>query len=105
MNASDLIKTPLTEKEKSKKEKKEVKEEGVLVSRNFHSVKKWKVTIEYNTGDRISKIIVVDDNSELSAMALAFAEAEKYLKTLKNIKDYSVSPVSNNSFVLLAGRN
>lgn len=101
--ASDLVKTPLTDKEKLKKEKKEAKEEGSLVSKNFHSVMKWKVTIEYNNGDRISKIIIVDDHSELSAMATAFIEAEKYLKTLKNIKDYSVVPISSNSFVLLAG--
>ncbi|MFD2562392.1 hypothetical protein [Aquimarina rubra] len=95
--------TPKNEKEKTKKEKKSVKEESSLVSKNFHSVKRWKMTIEYTSGEVISKTITLDKNSSVSPMESAFMEAEKYMKTLKNVKSYNVSPVSSNSFVLLAG--
>lgn len=94
---SDLI------NEKDKKEKKVEKEENALASRNFHSIKKWKMTIEYLNGDTISKTIEIDENASISAMEFAFIEAEKYIKTLKKVKSYNVSPVSRNSFVLLAG--
>ncbi|WP_299217114.1 hypothetical protein [uncultured Aquimarina sp.] len=94
---------PRNEKEKNKKEKKAVKEENSLVSKNFHSVKKWKMTIEYKSGEVISKTITLDQNSSVSPMESAFIEAEKYMKTLKNVKSYNVSPVAGNSFVLLAG--
>ncbi|WP_378173816.1 hypothetical protein [Aquimarina sp. SS2-1] len=96
--------TPKNEKEKIKKEKKNTNEENSLVVRNFHSVKKWKMTIEYNSGEVISKTITLNENSSISPMESAFMEAEKYMKTLKNVKSYNVSPVSGNSFVLLAGK-
>ena len=51
----------------------------------------------------MSKTIVVQESSDLSALETAFLEAEKYMETIENIKNYEVSPVSNNSFVLLAG--
>lgn len=51
----------------------------------------------------MSKTIVVKENSNLSALETAFLEAEKYVKTIEDIKNYEVSPVSKNSFVLLAG--
>ncbi|MBW1296494.1 hypothetical protein [Aquimarina litoralis] len=94
---------PINEKEKNKKEKKEKKEENVLASRNFHSVKRWKINIEYINGEVISKTITLNSNRSLSPLENAFYEAEKYMKTLKNVKSYHVSPVSRNSFVLLAG--
>ncbi len=94
---------PRNEKEKVENEKKSGKEENSLVSKNFHSVKKWKMTIEYTSGEVISKTITLDQNSYVSPMESAFIEAEKYMKTLKNVKSYNVSPVAGNSFVLLAG--
>ncbi len=94
---------PTNEKEKTKKEQKSVKEENSLISKNFHSVKKWKMTIEYTSGEVISKTITLNQNSTVSPMESAFIEAEKYMKTLKNVKSYNVSPVAGNSFVLLAG--
>ncbi|MHA7057377.1 hypothetical protein ACWGOQ_0009180 [Aquimarina sp. M1] len=95
--------TTKNEKEKTKKEKKDVKNENTLASRNFHSVKRWKMTIEYNSGEVITKTITLDEKTSVSPMERAFMEAEKYMKTLKNVKSYTVSPVSRNSFVLLAG--
>ncbi len=94
---------PVNEKEKTKKEKKSVKEDNSLISRNFHSVKRWKITIEYTNGEQISKTITLNKKSTVSPLESAFVEAEKYMKTLKNVKSYNVSPVSGNSFVLLAG--
>ncbi|WP_299436789.1 hypothetical protein [uncultured Aquimarina sp.] len=91
------------EKEKNKKAEKNVKEENSLVSKNFHSVKRWKITIEYTNGEVIAKTITLDNNPTISPMENAFLEAEKYMKTLKNVNSYNVSPVSSNSFVLLAG--
>lgn len=90
--------------DKEKKEKKKKSEKTTSV-RNFHSVNKWKITIDYKNGERISKTIVVKENSNKSALETAFSEAEKYLKKSKNIKDFSVTPVSGNSYVLLAGGN
>ncbi|AXT55103.1 hypothetical protein D1815_04780 [Aquimarina sp. AD1] len=94
---------PVNEKEKTKKEKKSVKENNSLISKNFHSVKRWKITIEYTNGEQISKTITLNERSTVSPLESAFVEAEKYMKTLKNVKSYNVSPVSGNSFVLLAG--
>jgi len=90
------------EKEKNKKAKKDVNEEKTLGSRNFHSIKKWKITVEYTNGEMISIQLVLDKNSSISPMENAFMEAESYTKTLKNVKSYNVSPVANNGFVLLA---
>ncbi len=103
MSFSYATTNPRNEKEKTKKEKSSAKEENSLVSRNFHSVKKWKMTIEYTSGEVISKTITLDQNLSVSPMESAFVEAEKYMKTLKNVKSYNVSPVASNSFVLLAG--
>ncbi len=94
---------PVNEKEKTKKEKKSAKENNSLISKNFHSVKRWKITIEYTNGEQISKTITLNERSTVSPLESAFVEAEKYMKTLKNVKSYNVSPVSGNSFVLLAG--
>ncbi len=94
---------PVNEKEKTKKEKKSIKEDNSLISKNFHSVKRWKITIEYTNGEQISKTITLNERSTVSPLESAFVEAEKYMKTLKNVKSYNVSPVSGNSFVLLAG--
>ncbi len=82
---------------KSKKTKKAVE------NKSFHSIKKWKITIEYIDGGIMSKTIVVQERSDLSALETAFLEAEKYMETIENIKNYEVSPISKNSFVLLAG--
>lgn len=92
---------PKTTKKSVKESNKEVVEKSA--NKNFHSVKNWKMTIEYNNGDILSKIIEVRKGSNLSAMEVAFIEAEKYLKKLKDVKWYNVSPVSKNNFVLLAG--
>ncbi|WP_159092269.1 hypothetical protein [Aquimarina sp. Aq107] len=101
--AAPLHSNPTNEKEKNKKENKEDTNSNSLVSRNFHSIKKWKMTIEYSNGDIISKTIEINEKASSSAMELAFEETEKYIKTLKKVKSYRVSPVSANSFVLLAG--
>ncbi len=88
-----------------KKEKVENKNEGEknkTSNKNLHSVKKWKITIEYSNGSIISKTIVVSKKSKLSALETAFKEAEKHMKNIKNVKDFYVSPVPN-SYVLLAG--
>ncbi|WP_160112257.1 hypothetical protein [Aquimarina sp. AU58] len=82
---------------KSKKTKKAIE------NKSFHSIKKWKITIEYTDGGIMSKTIMVQESSDLSALETAFLEAEKYMETIDNIKNYEVSPVSKNSFVLLAG--
>lgn len=92
---------PETDKKSTKKSDKEVVDNSAKT--NFHSVKKWRMTIEYNNGDIISKTIMVTEGSELSAMETAFVEAEKYIKKFKQVKWYTVSPVSKNDFVLLAG--
>ncbi|MDH7446600.1 hypothetical protein [Aquimarina sp. 2201CG14-23] len=102
-NAATVDIIPTNEKEKNKKTSKKKNKEDVVVSKNFHSIKKWKMTVEYNNGDVISKTIEIKEDSSLSAMESAFTEAEKYIKTLKKVKNYNVSPVSSNSFVLLAG--
>ena len=95
--------TPTSTEESVKTEPKNEIEKKASNTKNFHSIKKWRMTIEYNNGDVISKTIVVKGNSKLSALDTAFMEAEKHIKNLGNVKGYSVSPVSNNSFVLLAG--
>ena len=84
---------------KDDKKKTEKKEEQ---NKNFHSVRKWKVTIEYENGDKLSKTISVNENSQMSALDMAFSEAEKYANELKNVKGYSVKPVSGNEYILLA---
>ncbi|WP_062058133.1 hypothetical protein [Aquimarina longa] len=86
------------EKEKNKEEI----EGNATQKKNVHSIKKWKMTIEYANGNVISKTIVVSKNSKFSALETAFEEAEKYLKNIKNVKEYSISPVTS-SYVLLAG--
>ncbi|SEK54338.1 hypothetical protein SAMN04487910_0776 [Aquimarina amphilecti] len=101
--AGSLDSNPINEKEKSKKENKKDNEVNTLVSRNFHSIKKWKMTVEYTNGDVISKTIEINEGMSSSGMELAFVEAEKYIKTLQKVKSYNVSPLSANSFVLLAG--
>ncbi len=101
-SAYSMSNAPVNGKEK-KGSKKEVSDTDSSTSTNFHSIKKWKVTIVYHNGNSISQIIRVKENSNLSAMESAFIEAEKYSKTLKKVKDYSVSPVLGNSYVLLAG--
>jgi len=88
-----------TENDK-KSTNKETREEAK--KKNLHSLKKWKVTVEYKNGGVISKTIVVNNNSKLSALETAFAEADKYIKDVKNVKNYSVSPVTD-SYVILAG--
>ena len=87
---------------KEKVDKKNEEEKNKVSNKNLHSVKKWKITIEYTNGNIISKTIVVSKKSELSALETAFDEAEKYIKNEKKVKDFYVSPVSG-SYVLLAG--
>lgn len=90
-------------KEKTDREKKKKGDnERAFRNKNLHSLKKWKITIEYTNGTIISKTIVVSEGSKLSALETAFAEADKYLDNKKNVKEYSISPVTNN-YVLLAG--
>ncbi|TSE11517.1 hypothetical protein [Aquimarina algiphila] len=89
------------EEKKSRNEPKTKKIEKISKVTSFHSVKKWKITIEYTDGGFISKTIVVKEATELSPLETAFAEAEKYLEAFNNVKEYSVSPISDNSFVLL----
>ena len=88
------------DKEKKRKKKKKDAEEK---NRNFHSVTKWKITVEYANGERISKTIVVPEDSAKSGLETAFEEATKYLKTSKEIQEYTVTPVTKNNFMLLAG--
>ncbi|WP_109437528.1 MULTISPECIES: hypothetical protein [Aquimarina] len=89
------------EEKKSRNEPKTKKIEKISKVTSFHSVKKWKITIEYTDGGFMSKTIVVKEATELSPLETAFAEAEKYLEAFNNVKEYSVSPISDNSFVLL----
>ncbi|WP_109300874.1 hypothetical protein [Aquimarina sp. AU474] len=100
-NAKSLSTEPTNSKEKNATEKKKDGGEGTFENKNVHSVKKWKINIEYTNGSVISKTIVVDKDSDLSALETAFMEAEKHLKDVKNIKDYSISPVTS-AYVLLA---
>ncbi len=102
-NANSLNTNPINEKKKDKKDDRKERIENNSTLRNFHSIKRWKMTIEYTNGDIISKTIEITDDRSSSAMELAFLEAEKHIKTLKKVKSYNVSPVSGNSFVLLAG--
>jgi hypothetical protein len=95
-------KTELTTDKKEKTERKKEVEKKTSQNKNVHSVKKWKITIEYVNGNTISKTIVVSKNSRLSALETAFEEAEKHLKNIKNVKEYNISPVTS-SYVLLAG--
>ncbi|WP_378187795.1 hypothetical protein ACE939_05350 [Aquimarina sp. W85] len=71
-------------------------------SKNFHTIKRWKITITYTNGDKLVKSISVKGKTKLSAMEKAFLEAENYLKHLDNVDSYSVTPLANNEFVLLA---
>ncbi|PKV51258.1 hypothetical protein ATE84_3332 [Aquimarina sp. MAR_2010_214] len=95
-------KTGVNTEEKGKKENKKEVEEKKSQNKNVHSLKKWKMTIEYVNGNTITKTIVVSKNSRLSALETAFEEAEKHLKNIENIKEYNISPVTS-SYVLLAG--
>ena len=88
--------------EKEKTERKKNEGEDSYRKKNAHSVKKWKISIEYTNGGVISKTISVDANSEISALEAAFEEADKYLKKERKVKDYTISPVTD-SYVLLAG--
>ncbi|MBG6129636.1 putative membrane protein [Aquimarina sp. EL_43] len=100
-NATPSKTEPTTDKKEKTERKKEV-DEKTSKNKNVHSLKKWKMTIEYVNGNTISKTIVVSKNSRLSALQTAFEEADKHLKNIKNVKDYSISPVTS-SYVLLAG--
>ena len=102
-NAAIRSTDPIHEIKKRRKENEKDVAEKALVSRNFHSVEKWKMTVEYINGDVISKTIRINKIGGVSAMELAFLEAERYIKTLKKVKNYIVSPISENSFVLLVG--
>ncbi len=100
-NAATLKTEPVSFDKKEKTEKK--KEEAKAVQKkNVHSIKKWKMTIEYTNGKVVSKVIVASENLKMSALEMAFKESDKYLKNIKNVKEYSISPVSD-SYVLLAG--
>jgi len=94
-------KKPKKEKDETRKEKKE--DVNSMTNKNLHSLKKWKLTIEYTNGNIVSKTISVDKNSTTSALDAAFEEADKYLKNSKKIKDYTIAPVTNN-YVVLAGK-
>ncbi len=94
--------TPKSGWNNDKKDRKKEKANKASESRNIHSIKKWKITVEYLNGNVISKTIVVRKNSGVSAIDAAFEEAEKYLGNIKNVKEYSVSPVPS-SYVVLAG--
>ncbi|MEW7278105.1 hypothetical protein ABW636_05880 [Aquimarina sp. 2201CG1-2-11] len=93
---------PVDNEKKEKVDKKNEEEKNKANNKNLHSVKKWKITIEYTNGNIISKTIVVRKKSELSALETAFSEAEKYIKDIKKVKDFYVSPIPG-SYVLLAG--
>ncbi len=101
-NAAPTLTEPILKNEKNEKEKKKDKGEKTSQNKNLHSLKKWKITIQYTNGTIISKTIGVSEKSELSALETAFAEADKYLVNKKNVKEFSVSPVTAN-YVLLAG--
>lgn len=99
-----MIKTIITSvKKNTDTEPKSKKTKKAVENKSFHSIKKWKITIEYTDGGIMSKTIMIQESSDLSALETAFLEAEKYMETIDNIKNYEVSPVSKNSFVLLAG--
>ncbi|GAA3520804.1 hypothetical protein GCM10022393_38850 [Aquimarina addita] len=106
-NAYPVLNEFNTDKKKGKKENKKEEDKlsagNNLTSRNFHSIKKWKMTIVYNSGEVISKTITINKNASTSTMDAAFEEAEKYVKTLKKVREYRVSPVSGSSIILLAG--
>lgn len=93
----------LEEKNPNNEPKNKKKIKVTSGGKSFHSVKKWKITVEYIDGGFMSKTIEVNEATELSPLETAFAEAEKYIKDAENINSYAVSPVSENSFVLLAG--
>ncbi|MFL1895177.1 hypothetical protein ACJRPK_05710 [Aquimarina sp. 2-A2] len=88
--------------EKKKKTEKSEAKASSKESNNFHTVKRWKITITYTNGDILVKSISVKGNSKVSAMETAFSEAENYLKRLDNVEGYSVAPLANNEFFLLA---
>ncbi|MCK8520194.1 hypothetical protein M0D21_01375 [Aquimarina sp. D1M17] len=101
-NATPLNTEPTSSEKKNKAERKKNGNEDSYRNKNLHSIKKWKITIEYTNGTKISKTIVVDKTSDLSALETAFQEADRHIKDFKNVKDYTVSPIGS-SFVLLAG--
>jgi len=103
-NAAPTITEPTTsgKKEKTERKKKKGEDEKESQKKNLHSVKKWKITIQYTNGTILSKTIGVAENSQLSALETAFVEADKYLVNKKNVKEYSLSPVTNTD-ILLAG--
>lgn len=101
-NATSSITEPISLKKKEKTELKKGKKENASQNKNAHSLKKWRITIEYTNGNVLSKTIVVNKNSELSALETAFNEADEHLKNIKNVKEYNISPVTN-SYVVLAG--
>lgn len=69
-NATPSKTEPYTDKKKKTERKKEV-EKKTSLNKNVHSLKKWKMTIEYVNGNTISKTIVVSKNSRLSALQTA----------------------------------
>ncbi len=101
-NAAPANTEPTSDKKGEKKETKKETNNKAYQNKNLHSIKKWKINIEYIDGSSISKTIMVSENSRLSALETAFEEAEKHLKKAKNIKNYSVSPIPSN-YILLAG--
>ena len=88
------------DKDKKRKKKEEKKKDRI---KNFHSVNRWKITVDYTNGERISKTIVVPVDSQKSGLETAFEEAAKYLRNSKKIKQYRVTPLTSNSYMLLAG--
>jgi len=90
----DISKEATTDKKKEEKKPAE--------NKNIHSIKQWKITIEYTNGSIISKTISVDNSSGRSALDAAFDEADKYLRNIKIVKEYNISPVSKSN-ILLAG--
>lgn len=101
LNASPVLITSIDAHEKEKKERKKKNKKNVP-SRNFHSIKNWSVTVEYANGSKIQKIIRVQKDSDKSAMEAAFAEAARFLKKEKSVQYYTVTPVTENKYVLLA---
>jgi len=78
-------------KESLSKEKGE--EEKTTRSIGIHSIKKWKITIVYTNGKILSKTVSAKKNSSKSALDNTLDEADKYLKKIKRIKEYKISPV------------
>ncbi len=103
INSTTVQASVLSDKEKTTTEPKNEVEKKVVENKNLHSIKKWRITIELKSGKVISKIITVQENSELSALETAFMTAEKHVRRIKNIKNFQVSPIASNSYVLLAG--